>query len=146
MSIRSPQPFTARSWPLTSAAHSELIAEIHRTRETLVASAEQAWDDDVFRLPAALTARRLDTLEDILARTKVVDGNDHVVIGRRVTLRDDAGRTSYEIVVPGEGDPDNGRISADSPLGGAILGARAGEVVEVAAPAGPWRVTVVAVE
>ena len=52
---------------------------------------------------------------------------------------------SYTIVFPGDGDPSRGWVSADSPLGSAVLGARAGESVHVAAPVGRWRVTVVAV-
>jgi transcription elongation factor GreA len=50
------------------------------------------------------------------------------------------------MVPPGTGDPRAGRISPDSPLGVALLGRRAGEDVEVQAPAGSWRATVVAVD
>jgi transcription elongation GreA/GreB family factor len=51
----------------------------------------------------------------------------------------------YEIVLPGSGDPSVGWISANSPLGDAILGAQAGDIVDVDAPGGRWSVTVVAV-
>ena len=59
---------------------------------------------------------------------------------------DDGSRVTYALVAPGEGAPSQGRISADSPLGAAILGRRAGDTVEIDAPAGRRRVTVECVE
>jgi transcription elongation GreA/GreB family factor len=47
---------------------------------------------------------------------------------------------------PGDGDPARRCVSADSPLGSALLGARPGAAVEVAAPGGSWSVVVLAVE
>jgi transcription elongation GreA/GreB family factor len=49
-------------------------------------------------------------------------------------------------VFPGGGDPAQGWISADSPLGSAILGCMPGDRVDVTAPAGPRVVTMVSVE
>jgi transcription elongation GreA/GreB family factor len=43
---------------------------------------------------------------------------------------------SYDIGFPGDGDADEGYISADSSLGSAILGSQVGDVVDVSAPAG----------
>ena len=69
------------------------------------------------------------------------------MIGRRVTLEGaDGSRTSYALVIPGAGSPANGRVSADSPLGRAIFGRRAGDAVRVDAPDGAWTAIVVSVE
>jgi len=38
-----------------------------------------------------------------------------------------------------------GGVSPDSPLGGALIGARAGEVVEVVAPRGAWQARILSV-
>ena len=61
-----------------------------------------------------------------------------VMIGSTVTIRDvelDEIKT-YMIVGSTEADPDNNKISDESPLGAAILGKAAGVTVQVHAPAG----------
>ena len=61
-----------------------------------------------------------------------------VTIGSTVTVRDvelDEERT-YMIVGSTEADPDNDKISDESPLGAALLNKTAGETVQVHAPAG----------
>jgi transcription elongation factor GreA len=45
-------------------------------------------------------------------------------------------RETYHLVGPTEADPGNGKISHESPIGAALLGRRAGDVVAVEAPAG----------
>ena len=50
------------------------------------------------------------------------------------------------LVLPGDGDPSRGLISADSPLGWAILNCRPGNIAEIDAPAGMHSVTVELVE
>jgi transcription elongation GreA/GreB family factor len=136
-----------RPWPLTSAARSKLIDDIARMREDLTSLTGQGLEEGIVRLPVALTERRLETLEEVLARAEIVDGIRCVAIGRRATLCEDGGDSmTYEIVLPGDGNPSKGCISADSPLGEAILGARPGDVVEVAAPAGRWSVTLVSID
>ena len=65
-------------------------------------------------------------------------GADKVVIGSTVTVRDvelDDVET-YMVVGSTEADPDNNKISDESPLGVAILGKSAGTIVQVHAPAG----------
>ncbi len=61
------------------------------------------------------------------------DGIRRIQLGDKVMLkRDAAGHRVdiYRVVPPAEADPETGRISADSPLGSAILGRAAGETVE----------------
>jgi transcription elongation factor GreA len=66
-------------------------------------------------------------------------------IGARVTVEDADGRSTYFIVGPTEVDPSAGRISAQSPIGSALIGKRAGDVARVAAPAGEMELKVVEV-
>jgi len=57
--------------------------------------------------------------------------------GTWVTVEDGAGRrATWRIVGPDEADPRRGAVSADAPLARALLGRRAGEVVEVLRPGG----------
>ena len=69
---------------------------------------------------------------------KTQAGSDKIMIGSTVTVRDvelDAVET-YMIVGSTEADPDNNKISDESPLGTALLDKGAGAVVQVHAPAG----------
>jgi transcription elongation factor GreA len=66
-------------------------------------------------------------------------------LGATVTVKDAHGEMTYTIVGPTEVDPRAGRISAQSPIGSALIGARAGDVVTVAAPAGKMKLTVLSV-
>ena len=71
-----------------------------------------------------------------------------VMIGSTVTVRDvELGAVeTYMIVGSTEADPDNNKISDESPLGAAILNKSAGAVVQVHAPAGILEFEVLEVE
>ena len=65
--------------------------------------------------------------------------NTEVVhIGSKVRIREVGTQEDevYKIVGSTETDPQNGRISDESPIGKAMLGHAAGDVVEVLIPAG----------
>ena len=69
---------------------------------------------------------------------KSAESTDKVAIGNTVTLRDvefDSVET-YMIVGSTEADPDNNKISDESPVGAAIIGKTAGQTVQVHAPVG----------
>ena len=136
-----------RTWPLTPEAREHLIDEIARLRLELSSLAGMGFEEGIVQLPVSRTARRLEILGRVL-QAAVVDGDTScAAIGRRATLRDGTGEAMcYWIVLPGDGDPEQGWISADSPLGTAVLGAKPGDVVQVDAPAGRWSVTIVAVD
>ena len=87
----------------------------------------------------------METLSLVLDRAQVVEDPAVIAVGRRVTLRDADGETmTFTVVLPGDGAPADGSISADSPLGRALHGARVGDTIEVPAPAGSWSAAVVA--
>ena len=69
-----------------------------------------------------------------------------VSFGTTVVVADDAagGReATYTLVGPTETDRGSGRISSESPVAKALMGARAGEVVEIATPQGARHLRVV---
>lgn len=136
-----------RSWPMTREARTRLVGDVARLRESVSSMTGQGLEEGVFRLAVAVALRRLETLTAVLDRCEVVDDAACVTIGRRATVRDgDGGTMAYRIVFPGAGELDRGEISADSPLGTALMGASAGDVVSVNAPAGRWSATVVQVD
>lgn len=75
----------------------------------------------------------------------MIDGGATVRIGSRVCVRDRDGEVGFSIVDPAEADVAEERVSADSPLGRALLGRRVGDEVRFRAPAGTLSVTVVGV-
>ena len=65
-----------------------------------------------------------------------------VTVGSRVRLGDADGVEEYVIALAPEADPAAGRLSADSPLGRAVLGHHAGERLRVRTPGGVRQVYV----
>ncbi|MFL5688724.1 MAG: GreA/GreB family elongation factor [Chloroflexota bacterium] len=146
LAIRQPSP--QRPWPMTNEAWLTLVDEVGRLRaERAGSAAPSVRDDGLVHLQAFNAVRRLDLLSAVLDASERVDEADLAVIGRRVTVLEDEGDSvTYELALPGEGDPDRGSVSADSPLGAALLGCTASASVEVDAPLGRRRVTVLSIE
>ena len=91
--------------------------------------------------------RQLNIVRGALALARVETDARLAVIGRRVTLEGaDGSRTSYALVIPGDGDLANGRVSVDSPVGLAIYGCEGGDEIRIEAPDGAWTATVISVE
>ena len=136
-----PKPATTQLWPITPQAWSALLAEIERIEADLAG----VTTDGIVRLPTGDVTRRLRTLTALRDRGAVAE-RGVAAVGRRVTIREEDGETeSYAICLPGDGDPANGWISADSPLGAAVLGSTPGSTVRVFAPMGTREVLVVGV-
>jgi hypothetical protein len=135
-------------WPMTAEAWDTLLDEVGRLRADVVTLAgATAFDDGVVYLPVARAARRFEMLTAVLNGAEQVQESNRAVIGRRVTLLEEGGESlTYSLVFPGDGDPSQGWISADSPLGAAVLRSSPGDVVRVIAPGGHRVVTVVSVE
>jgi transcription elongation factor GreA len=95
--------------------------------------------------------RQIEVLEHTLASAIVVhpDPRDgELEVGELARLRDlDTGElVEYRIVGAGEINPGAGSISYASPIGSALLGRRAGEVIEVPVPSGVLRLEVLEIE
>lgn len=89
-----------------------------------------------------LLERRIAILRDRLDHAEIVaDGDTLVVsIGSHVVVEDEGGER-IEIEVSALGGA--GTVSPSSPLGSALLGRRVGDAVDVQAPRGPWKATIV---
>ena len=78
---------------------------------------------------------------DSAVAVEAPDGDDGIVkVGSLVTIEDESGE-ELEVEISSVGG-----VSPDSPLGGALLGSRAGDTVDVPAPKGSWRAAVRAVK
>ena len=90
-----------------------------------------------------LLERRIVMLRDRLDRAVIIDeskrSTDKVSVGSSVEIEDEQGeRMQVEI-------SSVGGVSPESPLGRALLGAKQGDEVEVEAPRGSWRATVLSI-
>ncbi len=99
----------------------------------------------------AFVEGRIKELEILLATARVIQEtptHEIVQVGSTVTIKEEGSRhaEAYTIVGAAEANPEQGRISNESPLGKALLGHKAGEKVTVEAPAGEFRVHISKVE
>ena len=147
-----------KSEPLTKAQKEQLEAELAelegpRRAEVVQAIATARGFGDLsenFEYHAAkneqgLLERRIHMLRDRLDRSVPVDeeaaaaASDTIAVGSKVELEDEQGeRMEVEI-------SSVGGVSPDSPVGRALLGAKAGDEVDIEAPSGAWRARVISV-
>ncbi|HMT20643.1 MAG TPA: transcription elongation factor GreA [Promineifilum sp.] len=90
---------------------------------------------------------RIRQLESMLGRAKLIEnrGPSNVVrVGSTVTVAEDGSDEleTYTIVGAHEADPARGRISNESPIGHALLGAKKGQTVSAMIPAGTITFTI----
>ncbi len=90
---------------------------------------------------------RIRQLEIMLHQAKVIENNgpsNIVRIGSTVTVSEDGydEMETYTIVGAAEADPTKGRISNESPIGSALLGAKKGQTVSAQTPAGQIHFTI----
>ncbi len=85
---------------------------------------------------------RIMQLENMLKNVTILDSNeltnDVVQIGSKVEIKDlETNETlSYRIVGSMETNPDEGKISDESPVGKTLIGHKVGETVKIKIPAG----------
>ena len=155
----------ANDVPLTRAAYEAMQQELERLRtegrREVAEEIRQAWDqeldttDNDMTVPItyvkenqAFLEGRIAELEDTLARATIIDeeaarASDTIQLGSTVVLENGDGQEhTYQIVGTVEADPAAGKISRESPVGAALLGKRAGDTVEVHAPAGIQRLRI----
>ncbi|MCR8726751.1 GreA/GreB family elongation factor [Frigidibacter sp. ROC022] len=118
------------------------LAEMQARRVALIdeIAALRAGRDQANDLtPLAVAERDLRWLDARLASAIEVPpaGGEEAGLGATVTIEDAEGRQAvYTLVGEDEADPKRGMISPFSPLGRALSGARAGDLVQWARPGG----------
>ncbi len=84
---------------------------------------------------------RIQYLENLLRAAIIIsnDGTSDIVnLGSKVTIIEEGfdGEETYSIVGAAEANPSDGKISNQSPIGAALLGAKKGDKVRVKTPSG----------
>lgn len=135
---------------LRTQKRQEIADRLHEAMEggELIENAEY----EAAKNEQAFTEGRIKELEILLASARVIDEGvqaaDSIQVGSKVTIQEEGSDANevYTIVGAAEADPSDGLISNESPLGKALLNHKAGDRVQVDAPAGAFTITVVKVE
>jgi len=144
--------------PMTREGYDKLKAELDRLRNVemievtkRVATAREMGDLSenaeyhAAREDQGILQARINDLSDRLARAVIIDPTnlpkDTIVFGSKVRVMDldvDEEET-YELVGPGQENPDKGRILSSSPIGQGLLGRKKGDTVTITVPRGKIR-------
>lgn len=108
-------------------------------------------DYDAARNEQAQVEGRIVELEKILETAELIEkhNTDNVVLGATVKIEyidDDEDIEEYRIVGFKEADPSNNKISNESPLAKAIMGASVGDICTVDSPNGSYQVKVMEIK
>lgn len=96
--------------------------------------------------------KRIDELEQLLKNVEVITDDDvdsdKVSVGTKVKVRDLEYKEDmvFDIVGTQQADSLEGKISNESPLGMALMGAKKGQTVTVNSPAGEIKYKIISVE
>ncbi len=120
---------------LVKVQRAQIINRIGRAREfgDLVENSEY----DAAKEEQSLLEARISQLEKVLPNAQVIKQEpvtDFVVIGSKIMVEVDGQKEEFTIVGSMESDPAQKKISNESPVGAALLGAKIGEIVEVVTP------------
>jgi transcription elongation factor GreA len=144
--------------PMTREGYDKLKAELDRLRSVemieitkRVAAARELGDLSenaeyhAAREDQGMLQARVNDLSDRLARAVIIDPSnlpkDTVVFGSKVRVMDldmDEEET-FELVGPGQENPDKGRILSTSPIGQGLIGRKKGDSVTIPVPRGEIR-------
>lgn len=97
---------------------------------------------DAAKEAQGLNEKKIAELEDKLSRGRILDDEDmpkdEALLGATVTLQDldTEEEVVYMLVSEEEADYTEGKISANSPVGQALLGHKVGSTLEIKVPAG----------
>ena len=120
---------------LTRVKRTQITKRIQTAREFGDLSENSEYD--AAKEEQSLLETRIAQLEDVLKRTQIIEPvkkADFVVIGSTIVVEIEGEKDEFTIVGTIEADPSKKKISNESPVGTAMLGAKVGEVVEVVTP------------
>lgn len=93
---------------------------------------------------------RIAEIENVLRNVDLVSfrprTNFSVQIGCAVVIKSAGQNRTFKLMGKGEGNPSEGEISSDSPIGRAIMGRSIGEEVDVPAPSGKKRYKIIKIK
>nr|AIF26759.1 hypothetical protein [uncultured bacterium fosmid pJB89E1] len=146
---------------LSKERHDEIVAELNQLinveypiiKDALAEARAQGDLSENFGYRAARRAQakmisRINFLQKVLKYSRVIDPKflpkDQVTLLSTVefTNLDNGRKMTYKIVSPHEMNLQEGKISLKSPIGEALMGKKAGDIVEVHAPAATFKLRI----
>jgi len=102
---------------------------------------------DSAREEQGLVESRVAEIEDILLNAELIRGGktSKVSLGSKVELKTGKKTVTYTVVGPVEADPLEGKISNESPIGGALMGKKVGETATITTPKGSTTYEIVSI-
>jgi transcription elongation factor GreA len=132
---------------LTEVRRPAIVAAIKAAREEGDLSENAEYH--AARQEQGMNEARIRVLEELLANATVVEasGGDTVGAGSRVSFRDSSTDEVSDVTLVHrlEANPAEGKLSAESPIGKALLGAAKGDRVDVTTPSGSRTLEILAV-
>ncbi len=126
---------------LSGQKRREVAERIKEAREFGDISENSEYDDA--KNEQMMLEARIAALEEKLRSATVIDASELdksiVRVGSKVSVKWDAGTATYQIVGSTEADPAQKKLSNESPVGKALVGAKKGDKVEVQLPNGTKR-------
>ena len=136
---------------LRTVKRKEVAERLHEAAESSLGEFVEDPEFEAAKNEQSFVEGRIRELEIILANAQIIikrrKKNGLVEVGSTVIIKE--GRRNpeeYQIVGATEANPREGKISHQSPLGSALLGAKEGQKVEVEAPSGSFTVKLVEVK
>jgi transcription elongation factor GreA len=136
---------------LRTVKRKEVAERLHEAAESSLGEFVEDPEFEAAKNEQSFVEGRIRELELLLANAKVITKrrtkNGAVEIGSTVVIQEGGQKPEeYLIVGAAEANPREGKISHESPLGSALMGAKEGETVEVDAPSGSFTVKIVEVK
>ena len=148
---------------LTREGYEKLVSELDFLRnvkrsevsERLRSAIEGGGDDllenaeyEAAKNEQSFTEGRIKELEYLVAVARVVESTDNsgiIEVGSKIKISEEGDSTieAYTIVGAPEADPDENKISNESPIGKAVVGHRKGDTVQVSAPIGSYNIKII---
>ena len=125
----------------------EQIAEKIKEARSFGDLSENAEYDEAMNEQAIMEAK-ISRLEEELKNVQILDtedlSTDEIGVGSFVRVYDQTfeEELQFQIIGKAQANPDENRVSDESPVGKALLGHKAGEVVDVETPAGLVRLEI----
>jgi transcription elongation factor GreA len=132
---------------LVSNRRREVAERIKEAREFGDISENSEYDDA--KNEQAMLESEIIQIEEQLREATVVDATQLdstiVQVGSMVDVKTKGAASTFQIVGSAEADPDENRISNESPVGKAMLGRKKGEKVDVSVPQGTLKLKVASI-
>lgn len=133
---------------LRTQKREEIARRLHEAMEggELIENAEY----EIAKNEQAFVEGRIKELEIILATARIITEThniDQIQVGSKVTIQEEGSEPeTYFIVGAAEANPEEGKISNESPIGKSLINHKQDETIQIDAPGGHFTVKILKVE